>query len=153
MALWATFDWISLPRETLHITDPGNQLPTYFFLIYFFSFLGPHLRHMAVPRLGVELELQLGPMPQPWQCQIPTTSVAYAIACGNAECLTHWAAPGIEPTSSQTLCRVLNPLSHNVNSLPTYFKYDHSLYPVLLLICTLLRWTLVWMRHVFFLVF
>ena len=26
---------------------------------FFFSFLWPHLRHMEVPRLGVELELQL----------------------------------------------------------------------------------------------
>ena len=30
--------------------------PTSFFL---FSFLGPHLRHMKVPRLGVKSELQL----------------------------------------------------------------------------------------------
>ena len=26
--------------------------------IFFFVFLGPHLQHMQVPRLGVELELQ-----------------------------------------------------------------------------------------------
>ena len=30
--------------------------------------------------------------------------------------LTHWARPGIEPTSSGTLCQVLNPLSHNGSS-------------------------------------
>ena len=29
------------------------------FIIIIFSFLGPHLRHMEIPRLGVELELQL----------------------------------------------------------------------------------------------
>ena len=29
------------------------------FLFYFFAFLGPHPRHMEVPRLGVELKLQL----------------------------------------------------------------------------------------------
>ena len=28
-------------------------------LLFFFFFLGPHLRHMEVPRLGVQLELQL----------------------------------------------------------------------------------------------
>ena len=28
-------------------------------LFFFFSFLGPHLQHMEVPRLGVESELQL----------------------------------------------------------------------------------------------
>ena len=37
-------------------------------------FLGPHPRHMAVPSLGVELELQL---------------LAYTIAHGNAGSLTH----------------------------------------------------------------
>ena len=26
---------------------------------FFFAFLGPHLQHMEIPRLGVQLELQL----------------------------------------------------------------------------------------------
>ena len=30
-----------------------------FFAFFFFCFLGPHLRHMEVPRLGVQLKLQL----------------------------------------------------------------------------------------------
>ena len=29
------------------------------FFFFFFGFLGPHLQHLEVPRLGVELELQL----------------------------------------------------------------------------------------------
>ena len=36
-------------------------------------------------------------------------------ACSNAGFLTRWARPGIEPTSSGTLCQVLKPLSHNGN--------------------------------------
>ena len=28
-------------------------------VVFFFLFLGPHLQHMEIPRLGVELELQL----------------------------------------------------------------------------------------------
>ena len=35
---------------------------THFFLFFFlssFAFLGPHVRHMLVPKLGVKLELQL----------------------------------------------------------------------------------------------
>ena len=32
---------------------------TLFKTIFILCFLGPHLRHMEVPRLGVELELQL----------------------------------------------------------------------------------------------
>ena len=31
----------------------------YFVSLFIFIFLGPHLRHMEVPRLGVESELQL----------------------------------------------------------------------------------------------
>ena len=31
----------------------------FFFFFFFFIFLGPHLRHMEFPRLGVELERQL----------------------------------------------------------------------------------------------
>ena len=40
-------------------------------------------------------------------------TVNYIAACSS---LTHWVRPGIEPASSQILCRVLNPLSHNRNS-------------------------------------
>ena len=31
----------------------------FFSFIFFFFFLGPHLQHMEIPRLGVEIELQL----------------------------------------------------------------------------------------------
>ena len=44
----------------------------------FFFFLGPHLRHMEVPWLGVESELQ--PTSQPQQHQIHATSMTYAAA-------------------------------------------------------------------------
>ena len=53
-----------------------------------YLFLGPHLQHMEVPRLGVRSKLQL-----------PT----YATACGNTQPLTHWASPGTKPTSSWLL--------------------------------------------------
>ena len=52
-------------------------------------------------------------MPQPRQPLIWATSVVYAAACGSARSITHWARLGIEPTSSWTLCWVLNLLSHN----------------------------------------
>ena len=61
------------------------------FLIFFFIFLGPHLRHMEVSRLGVRLELQL---------------LAYATATEmpgpNRTCNLH---------HSSRQCRILNPLS------------------------------------------
>ena len=48
------------------------------------------------------------------------------IACGNTTSLTQWARPGIELTSSPRLCRVLNPLSHNGNSLLSFSKCLYS---------------------------
>ena len=48
-------------KSDFHFTVPGS-LPYWHYLVIapviFFFFLGPHLRHMEVPRLGVELELQ-----------------------------------------------------------------------------------------------
>ena len=41
---------------------------------------------------------------------------AYTEACSNSRSLTHWVRPRIEPTSSQTLCWILNLLSHSGNS-------------------------------------
>ena len=38
------------------------------FCLVVFCFLGPHLWHMEIPRLGVDLELQLPAYTQPQQC-------------------------------------------------------------------------------------
>ena len=99
-------------------TSPGPHFPM---PVFFFFFLWPHLRHMEVPRLGLKSEPQLLPVPQPWQHHIWATSLIYATACGDARFLTHWVKPGIEATSSRTLCQVLNSPSHNVNSPNTCF--------------------------------
>ena len=48
--------------------------PNFLFFSSLFVFLGPHLQHMEVPRLGVESELQLP---------------AYTTADGNVGSLTH----------------------------------------------------------------
>ena len=61
---------------------------------------------------GVKLEPQLGPTPQPRQHWIGATSVTHPTVCGNTRSLTHWARPGIKPTSSQRQCQVPNSLSH-----------------------------------------
>ena len=52
----------------------------------------------------------------------PSRICNYATACGNNESLTHWERPEIEPTSSRTLCQVLNPLSHNENPLKIFLN-------------------------------
>ena len=61
------------------------------FFLFFFCFLGPHLRHIEVPRLGAELEVRL---------------LAYATATAMQDpsrvCNLH---------HSPWQCRILNPLS------------------------------------------
>ena len=61
-------------------------------LFFFFFFLGPHLRHMEVPGVGVKSELQLPP---------------YTTAHSNDGSLTHWVRPEIKPTSSGILAGFL----------------------------------------------
>ena len=41
---------------------------------------------------------------------------------GSTRSLTHWARPGIKPTSSPGLCQALNPLSHKRNTKNCNFK-------------------------------
>ena len=59
--------------------------------------------------------------------------VTYTIAHGNAEYLTHWARPGIEPTSSWILGFIATEpqqelqLSHGINGISgVSFKYHNS---------------------------
>ena len=59
------------------VTPPGR------FCFFFLVFLGSHLQHMEVPRLGVKLELQ------PQQRGMQAASAAYTTAHGNARSLTH----------------------------------------------------------------
>ena len=74
-----------LPASIPAVQDGGGYLR----MDLFFSFLGPHLHQMEVPRLGVDSELQLPPIPQPQQLQIQITCVTYTTAQGNAGSSTH----------------------------------------------------------------
>ena len=60
-------------------------------LFVYFCFLGPHLQHMEVPRLGVELELQL--------LAYTTATATLDLRCVCDLHCTSWQ------------CRILNPLS------------------------------------------
>ena len=62
---------------------------------------------MEVPRLGLELELQLA-LAIVRANQDPSWSVTYTTAHDNARSLTHSARPGIEPTSSWILVRFIS---------------------------------------------
>ena len=86
----------------------GFELCFYVF-IYLFCFLGPHLWHVEVLRLGVELELQLLALAlatavqdpscvcnlhqSSWQPRILNSLILIYLFCGNAQChcppLTH----------------------------------------------------------------
>ena len=68
-----------------------------FWYFCFLGFGGTHLQHMEVPRLGVELELQL---PQPLHLGIWVASETCTAAHGNAGPLIYSVGPGIKPSSS-----------------------------------------------------
>ena len=63
---------------------------------------------MEVPRLGVSWSCSCQPRPEPQQLGIQASSATYTTAHGNARSLTHWARPGIEPTSSWLLVGFFN---------------------------------------------
>ena len=73
------------------------------FYFLFFVFLGPHPQHIKVPRLGVELELQLPAHVTATAAWDQTSSSTHTTAHANAESLTHWMKPRIEPASSWIL--------------------------------------------------
>ena len=69
---------------------------------FFFVFLGLHMCHMEVPRVGVESELQL----PAYTTATATPDLNYVFDLhltathSNSRSLTHWARLGIKPTSS-----------------------------------------------------
>ena len=80
---------------------------------FFFCFLGLHSWHMDVPKLGVELELQLLAYTTAMATSVTyttamATSVTYTTAPGNAGSLTHWARTGIEPATSWFVVRFIS---------------------------------------------
>ena len=82
---------------------------------------------MEVPRLAVESELQLPAYTT--ATAIPNLShICDLQSClANARSLTHWARPGIEPTSLRTQWWVLNLLSHNRSSSRVVLHFDCTL--------------------------
>ena len=67
-------------------------------LCLFFFFLGLNLRHMEVPRLGVQSELQLHHSHSNIRSEprLKPTTTAHC----NPRSLTHWSRPGIKPETS-----------------------------------------------------
>ena len=112
-------NFYAIAQVTLLVTLQGFLLFSFPFIsLIFFFFLWPHLQHMEVPRLAIESELQF-------------LAFAAAIATPDLSCIFHlyhssqkcWILNSlIEARAfSRTLCRVLNPLSHNGNSHIGFF--------------------------------
>ena len=114
-------------------TEPKQELQNDFFCTcqpppFFFYFLGLHMWHMEVPRLGVKSELSCHPTPQPQQPGIQGESSTYTTAHDNAGRLTHWARPGIETVSSRILVRFISTVPQeellNVRLFKHYIKRE-----------------------------
>ena len=73
-----------------------------------FGFLGPHPWHMEVPRLGVQLELQL--LAYTTATEMWDLSLIFDLHQSSRQrrSLTHWARPGIQPASSWILFGFIN---------------------------------------------
>ena len=86
------------------------------FVFFFFS-LGPHSRHMEIPRLGVQSELQL-----------LATVIATATPDPSSVCDLHHSAPwvrqGIEPTYSWFLVRFISAAPQQ-ELLERFLKYTN----------------------------
>ena len=78
------------------------------FFFFFFFFLGLQMWHMQVPRLGVKSELQLLAYATVIATPDPSHICSLHTPHGNTRSLTHWAGPGIEPTSSWVLVRFVS---------------------------------------------
>ena len=103
-------------RFSLHIWFILLCLQTSFHFFFFF-FLNCHTCGIwNFPGEGLNRSCSCWLQPQPRQHWIRAASVTYTAACSSAGSLTHWVRSGIKPTSSWTLCRILNPLSHSRNS-------------------------------------
>ena len=82
-------DTLGSERQTISPGYIGGSLTLKSFeIIIIFFFLGPHLWHMEVPRLGVELELQLLVYTTATATPNPSHIATYTTAHSNAGSLT-----------------------------------------------------------------
>ena len=91
------------------MTRNSSESQIFFFFFSFFFFLGPHSRHMEVPRWGIKLELQL-PAYATATATVLDPNFMYELHHSSQQggSLTHWAGPGIKPASSWILVGFIN---------------------------------------------
>jgi len=108
---------------------------TYICILFFFFFFVFCLSRAAPVAYGWGSNRSCShpPTPQPQQHRIWTESATYTTAHGNAGSLTHWARPGIEPTTSWFLdsltpepWRELPVFFFRFFSIIGYYKLEYS---------------------------
>ena len=99
----------------------------YLSLFFFFNSFQGHTRSIwEFPSQGSNWSCCCRPKPQPQQCQSPAASATYTTSHGNTGSLTHWARPGIEPSSLQRQHGVFDPLDHNGISRGSILQAGHE---------------------------
>ena len=118
-------NWTCVLMDTSQICFHWATAGTPFFLVFFVVvvFLGPHPRHMEVPRLGVETELQLLAYTTATVTWDP--SCTYTIAHSNTGFLTHWVRPGIKP-ASRVCYHWATTEAPKTASLSLFFFFGHA---------------------------
>ena len=100
--------WLVPERSTLLQKANWMCFLKFGFFFFFCHFLGRSCSIWRFPGEGSNRNCSRRPMPEPQQHGIGATSVTHTTAHGNAGFPTHWARPGIEPTTSWFLVRFVN---------------------------------------------
>ena len=72
----------------LKMNPPKPVSILYIYTSFFFSFLGLHLQHMEIPRLGIQSELQLPAYTTATATPHPSY-ICYVAGCASTRSLTH----------------------------------------------------------------
>ena len=108
--------WFSIIKQMLNVLFHLYLLQNEFllavfvclFVLSFCHFLGRSRGIWSFPGLGSNQSCSCQPTPEPQQLGIRAMSATYTTAHSNVGSLTHWARPGIEPTTSWFLVRFVN---------------------------------------------
>jgi len=93
-----------------------------FFFLFFCHFLGRSCGIWRFPGYELNQSCIHQPTPEPQQRGIQATSATYTTAHGNAGSLTHWARPGIEPSTSWFLVGFVNHWATTGTPLPLFIR-------------------------------